>query len=243
MNKCGGFPKSWNICSLFCPVAGGGTFMRELNSRGYKKSCPERVTIPRPFRCKRNDLPLIYQDWCERHPGLEPGASALGVPRAAIAPEPHLYLFNTYIPCKPTTTNIVFQLESNPLYRSGTNAHPPFQLAHQGSDPRTFGLWTQHTSSAPVSMYSLRAIDIQCTVALLMFVVVRIIGVQVVDCWVPCVLILCDAVPVEGCITLSVRLIRWPLSHDNITQDIRVDPIVDKDDRGCLNGKTDMEGM
>ena len=36
--------------------------MRELNSRGYKKSCPERVTIPRPFRCKRNDLPLIYQD-------------------------------------------------------------------------------------------------------------------------------------------------------------------------------------
>ena len=24
--------------------------------------CPERVSNPRPFRCKRNDLPLIYQD-------------------------------------------------------------------------------------------------------------------------------------------------------------------------------------
>ena len=160
--------------------------------------------------------------------------------RAALILTQHLHS----IEFQPTSTNI-FELESNPLYlyRSGTNAHPPFQLAHQGYDPRTFGLWTQHTSSAPVSTYSLRAIDIQCTVALLMFVVVRIIGVQVVDCWVLCVLILFDAAPVEGCITSTVRLIRWPLSHDNITRDIRVDPIVDKDDRGRLNGKTEMEGM
>ena len=41
------------------PRAGGAM---KLICWRLKKGCPERVTIPRPFRCKRNDLPLIYQD-------------------------------------------------------------------------------------------------------------------------------------------------------------------------------------
>lgn len=37
-----------------------------------KRACPERVSNPRPFRCKRNDLPLIYQDCCLENSGIEP---------------------------------------------------------------------------------------------------------------------------------------------------------------------------
>ena len=37
-----------------------------------KRACPKRVSNPRPFRCKRNDLPLIYQDCCLENSGIEP---------------------------------------------------------------------------------------------------------------------------------------------------------------------------
>ena len=49
---------------------------------------------------------------------------------------------------EPTSTNTL-ELESSPLDRSGTNAVTI--IAHRGFDPRTFGLWAQHASSAPVS--------------------------------------------------------------------------------------------
>ena len=48
---------------------------------------------------------------------------------------------------EPTSTN-TFELESNPLDRSGKNA---VSIAHLDFDTTTFGLWAQHASSAPVS--------------------------------------------------------------------------------------------